>query len=158
MASSASCQPWSADQRIRIMCSVKIRPKPGSARRRSLSAAGRRLATGLSWNLRAEVRELTASPTLTRRGRLAPKRPGLATRPRERKEGVLSWLELRRRRDRDGLRRELDRGRPDGGHDGQDRLLRPLKPPPSRGRLTHGHGVQHLPELDFQEPVELVHL
>src|SRR2546426_6052369 len=92
------------------MCSVKRRPNPGLASRRSRSGAGTRRRTRLAWNGIEEVREPTLRQTLPcATPTPGAKRPGLATRPRERKEGVLG-LELVHDGDGDGHSNRLDAG------------------------------------------------
>ena len=87
------------------MCSVKIRPKPGFASRRSRSATGRRSGTWLMANLMVEVRELTLLPTVTN-ARSGDRGGGEAEPcdPASREEGRGSGLERRRADDRDGDR------------------------------------------------------
>ena len=90
------------------------------------------------------------------------RRPGLATRPRERKEGVL--LDLPRRGDRQGHHEFLDnrnrfRRQPDPDPlDGEDWLLRLGLARPTRGRPACDYGVEEVSELQFQDLVEIVHL
>src|SRR5256885_14861596 len=95
------------------MCSVKMRPKPGLARRRSRSAAGTRRGTRLTWNFVAEVPELTCANCIVgRRRQVAGYEEAESCDPASREEGRGSWLKRAGGGDRNGHRHRVQhRGR-----------------------------------------------
>ena len=111
------------------------------------------------------MRSGSSSPTLAPSAppEADKERPSLATRPRERKEGVLLdlFLELARDGDRHGHHRlDWDRlhGEPDAAsYNGEDRLLR-LLPCPTSGRSAGDHRIEKVPELQLEDLVEVIHL